>query len=65
LFGISNKGLAKAGAIMTLTGLTASVVSIILLAHAQAHQQDAMNIYNDGVGEANAPSPSRNAPRLP
>jgi hypothetical protein len=61
----SNKVMVKAGAIMTLTGLTASVVSIILLGHAQAHQQDAMNIYNDGVGAADATSPSRNAPRPP
>jgi hypothetical protein len=44
-----------AGAILGIGGLVAIIVSSVHLASAQAHFQDAINIYNDGVPPRFAP----------
>jgi hypothetical protein len=46
-----------AGTVLLLAGLTAFVVSSFHLMSAQAHFQDAINVYNDGVPPRFAPPP--------
>lgn len=46
-----------AGSVLAIGGLVAFIVSGIHLASAQAHFQDAINVYNDGVPPRFAPPP--------
>src|SRR4051812_8659896 len=43
----SRPAMANAGVGLTIGGLALAVIGITLLTHAQAHQKDAINIYND------------------
>ena len=60
---LGRQTVGNVGALIGLGGIATSTVGIILLTHAEAHQRDAMNIYNDGVGEGNATTPAGAAPR--
>jgi hypothetical protein len=46
-----------AGSVLAIVGLAALIVSGVHVAYAQAHFQDAINIYNDGVPPRWAPAP--------
>lgn len=46
-----------AGSVLAIAGLAAFIISGVHLASAQAHFQDAINVYNDGVPPRFAPPP--------
>lgn len=54
-----------AGTVLVVAGLTAFIVSGFHLASAQAHFQDAINVYNDGVPPRFAPPPPAWQPTSP
>ena len=54
-----------AGTVLVVAGLTAFIVSGFHLASAQAHFQDAINVYNDGVPPRFAPPPPAWRPTSP
>lgn len=42
---------------LTLGGVATALVGVVVMASGQAHQQDAINIYNDGVSGPPSPAP--------